>query len=45
MFNLLQPPMKRSGFLEESTSSTGEGIDPPTPWVFPACAAIPVQSL
>lgn len=37
--------MKRSGFLEESTSSTGEGIDPPTPWVFPACAAIPVQSL
>lgn len=29
-------------------TSTGEGIDPPTPhppWVFPACAAIPVQSL
>ncbi len=31
--------------LEESTSSTSKGIDPPTPWVFPACAAIPVQSL
>lgn len=34
-----------SCFWEESTSSTGKGIDPPTPWVFPACAAIPVQSL
>lgn len=22
-----------------------KGIDPPTPWVFPACAAIPVQKL
>lgn len=31
--------------LEGSTSSAGEGIDPPTPWVFPACEAIPVQSL
>lgn len=31
--------------LEGSTSSAGESLDLPTPWVFPACVAIPVQSL
>lgn len=32
-------------FFEESVPSTCKDIDPPTSWAFPACAAIPLQSL